>query len=219
MIKRFAIVLMFLCTVQASIPQIIDSGRHRQVLNITLSDTFTGTVGTLLSSHTSNSGNTWTRDWTTSCPTTASLTGSNSAVSVTANACASYTSNWTPPSPDYTVQATCAVSSNGQCDVISRSVSGTGFSGYLVTLAGGAGVVMYLGTSGTYTQLGSVYSGVTSGTHTIAITTSGSTISAAVDGTTQISVTDTTYSAAGKAGLALFNQTANSAIISSLTAN
>lgn len=184
-----------------------------------LTDNFTGTNGTLLSAHTSDSGNTWAKTWATTCSTTASLTGSSGLVSTPNGSCAGYLSNWVPSSADYTVQATCAVSSTAQCEVVARGTISASEAGYLAIFIGGTGVQLFKSVSGVFTQLGSTYAGVTSGTHVIALTVGGTNISVSVDAVSRISVTDSAITVAGGAGVYMLNTaTPNTAIMSTLTA-
>jgi hypothetical protein len=215
---KFTAVILSICVYIGSLPaQSVPMGASPHALAAaTLTDNFTGTNGTLLSAHTSDSGNTWAQTFTTDWLQTAQLNGSGGVVpSASDNNIAGYISNWTPPSADYTVQATCTVSGTDVCGVLGRAVAGSEPNDYVAFFIAGTGVGLYKHVANSPTQLGTTYSGVTGGSHVITLVMVGTTISVKVDGTTQITATDSTYSSAGQAGIGLRNAGA----ISVLTAN
>jgi hypothetical protein len=182
---------------------------------VTIADNFAGTVGTTLASHVTNYGQSWVKAWTSAWSGTISLTGSNSGTMTGGSVLgAGYYVNVIPSSWDYTVSGSCSLSTAGdQCSMIGRASTGV-LTFYQASFLNGTGVGLYKYVNGTSTQLGSTYSGVTSGTHTIALRMVGTQISVLVDGTQQIGpITDSAVTT-GYAGLELATASSHSTVAS-----
>lgn len=173
-------------------------------------DTFTGTNGTNLESHTADSGQSWLQGSTGSCNQKFILNGSH-AITTPANCLNFYYANFTPSSANYTVNVSCTLgaTSNGYCAALARvtSPSSTTTPFYACRIFNSSGIALYeFYGAGTANQIGTTYTAITGGTHTIGINVNGSTITCYVDGTPltgTASGTDTTYTGAGNAGIML----------------
>lgn len=156
-----------------------------------------------LSAHLSNCGQAWT-SYDSISGDTGSISISNNTVSPGSTG-AKYYLALTPSSANYTASLTVNVGAGSAVGQVLGRASTSAYTCYDVVFIDGTGVQLYKVISGTATQLGSTYSGITTGTHTIALNMNGTTISAVVDGTTQISVTDSSISAAGTVVIGLSN--------------
>lgn len=169
------------------------------------SDNFTDSNGTVLSSHTSDSGHSWTQH-----PSSVQTTVINSnkiAASTLPLTLSLYYSSAVPPSADYSVQADLTF------------VGGTfgniraGVAGRLDTSANTCYCAQYIGSTtnayrlikivaGTTTSLGTyVITPAAGETHTIKLEMIGTTINMYVDGTLRIAATDSAITATGRAGV------------------
>lgn len=185
-----------------------------------LSDTFTGTAGTALESHTADTGETWTKH-TSLGSGTADIRNNQVRGSATP---ALFWSSWTPPAADYYVEITLDVLDTGSPDT-------PGASGRIDTAANthyharysriSAGAQLFKFVAGTATQLGSTFSYTPADGDTIRLDMAGTTIRLLINGVERISVTDSAITATGKAGLRWGNNqgVADRVHIASLTAD
>lgn len=172
------------------------------------SDTFTDTNGTLLSAHTSDSAHTWTK----------SGGGSNIDIqtnkirAATANQFGLYYISATSTSADYSVQGTITETSYGNITPgIAGRISTSATTGYYVSWGETYGRWDLYSVTDEYgvTSLGSwaVASGNPGDPATAAVVVKlemiGSAIKVYFDGTQRISVTNTAWTAAGRAGVGI----------------
>ena len=166
-----------------------------------LTDTFTDTAGADLTTHTADSGATWSK---ASGATGSFVFTAANKVRTPAAASAVYLASVTPPSADYKVEADLTpvtITASHNVGVALR-LSGSG-SGYCVRYIG-ASAAWRLDrlSSGSGTALATVPVTLVAGqTYRVRVTASGSTITAHVDGVQIASVTDGTHTAAGLAGM------------------
>jgi hypothetical protein len=186
-------------------------------------DSFIGTSGTVITSHTSNCGQTWAYYTALDASSGMQLTGSSAvAASATGNNSA-YMTSFTPSSANYTVSGTCNVNTTNLsivvCGIMVR-VNSTAASGYELYNLGGQ-CQLYKRVSGTPTQLGTNFAcSWGNGSHhvlTLAVSGSSSTVLASsVDGTPEsnISATDSSspITAAGTVAIRLGNSASNDSI-------
>lgn len=167
-----------------------------------VSDTFTDTDGTDLASHTGGTGATWTND-----DLGDALTITSGAVYNTGAGSAAYHASGTPSGADYSVQANFVyLSQTGAIGITGRAVaSGTAghVNGYMLQHRAFHGWQLMRLDTGAPTQLGvDVGPELTTADNKVGkLEFVGSTINAYVDGSLIITVTDTTYSAAGNVGI------------------
>lgn len=173
-------------------------------------DTFTGADTTLLSAHTSDSSHTWTK----------SGGGSNAQIdtnkirAATSNQFGLYYTSATSTSADYSVQATISdvTSYFGVTPGVAGRISTSATTGYYVSWGVTSGRWDLYRVTDEYTTVSlgnwAVAEGGTGAPFTapviVKLNFSGTTISVDFDGTQRISVTDTTYQAAGRAGVGVF---------------
>jgi uncharacterized repeat protein (TIGR01451 family) len=175
---------------------------------IITSDSFTGSAGTLLQSHTGEIGATWAHFGTSTGD--AVITNANALRRNSAGA-TQYSASGTPPSADYSVQADIIVKSlpslleSDGVAVLGRIGSGDNFyfARWLDTgLLGGPRWEIGKTVAGTSTVLGTVSQSLTVGqTYSLNLTMVGNALSLWVDGAQLTSATDAAFGAAGKAGL------------------
>jgi lysophospholipase L1-like esterase len=123
------------------------SARISTVYASSETDTFTGTAGTLLENHTSDSGNTWAKQ--TGQTGGVVITNSNRA-RLDTGSLGIYLSNWTPSSADYDVSTDVYVASNAQTAGIGGRAGSASFTGYYAILAASSGkILLYRGGNGT----------------------------------------------------------------------
>lgn len=176
-----------------------------------VSDSFTGTDDTVITSHTGETGATWTAH--------PSFAASNSKIksnrlyqTSTADQCA-YASG-TPGSADYSVKIVlrridATTNSNrsraalGRMSTSALTFYGVDFNDDLDIVGSQTYLRLFKFVAGTFTQLGSLYNiALPQNTDTeIELRMAGTSIKAFVDGVERISATDSSISAAGKAGL------------------
>lgn len=164
-----------------------------------LSDSFTDTDGVDLGSHVGETGATWTEH--TSYTAGAHLIGTNRCYCSTATS--AYHASGTPGGANYSVEALFFVRSTAGRQGIAGRMSTSADTFYIVDWAPGLNTLR-LGkfVTGTFTQLGTAtLTGVASDTKTITLKMIGTTIEALVDASSQISVTDSSISSAGQAGV------------------
>lgn len=192
-----------------------------------VSDNFTDTNGTLLSSHTGSVGATWTE--LPGSGTTAQIQ-SDAAVS-TSSSFAEYYASGTPGAADYTVafQLKKADTATMGAFVFSGPIARndtSGLTGYECLLGDGSNIELWVGSggsSGTVALSGGLVQNVT---YTVTVGASGTTITCTVqrdsdgdylksDGTWQagqtaaVTITNATYSAAGHAALYIVDNSAS----------
>ena len=182
-----------------------------------LADSFTGSSGTPIVEHLPGTGNIWLPAYGFTPTPNAALDGSGGVFSQTALN-AFYRNTAVPSSADYWVQADFVWKStiaSDQPGIAGRMQAGNQ-AFFFVRWSGSAGgwQLFKSSTTGTSSQLGSTATDTfTSGTKTVRLTMVGTTISAQVNGTTVISVTDSSISGAGHAGIRMGNvQTASTGI-------
>jgi hypothetical protein len=165
-------------------------------------DTFTDADGTNITSHTGETGATWTLI-TGYAPATPSKISSNRLYTTTTNG--GYQASGTPASADYYVEAVISYLSNiagDSCAICGRidPAANTQYFARYGNTAGGWQLFKVV--AGTPTQLGStVAAAFPTGDKTLRLTMQGTTIKLSVDGVDQITVTDSAISGAGLAGV------------------
>lgn len=172
-----------------------------------LTDTFTGTPGTALASHTSDSGATWTLNASTfdNVPSIISPSGHiRLSTAAASNTISQYTSSATPNSANYGTTVTCIVYSltSYQCGAVARFLS-TADQGYTVAALSGAhtiDIVRRNSTSILVLDSSTSFTPTVGVPFTIGIIVNGTSISAYLNGALQKTVTDSFYTATGKAG-------------------
>lgn len=171
-----------------------------------LNDTFTDTNGVALTSHTGETGATWTKN-TVYSSSTAAVQTNRVYPTFSGNSC--WYASGTPASADYEVTATVnIVSAINVNAIVCGRMSTSADTMYMlqIQLSGGTwSLKMYSGVAGAYTQLGGTVTPATPtvGTdHTLKLRMVGTQISAYYDGALVLGpITDTAVSAAGKAGI------------------
>jgi hypothetical protein len=181
-------------------------------------DTFTGTTGTTLASHTPDAGGSWVAN--TNSGGNAQLTSSGRLRGTSSSVEADYLCQGTPASADYNVQ----------CDLVTGSSASTNYAGVFgrTEASGGSNVStgatyffmydrsvpgwqLWKGVNNNFIQLGSTFASTipTNTTTTFILKMLGTSIKGTVAGTDQISTTDTGGpSLAAKAGILLSTGTA-----------
>ena len=165
-------------------------------------DTFTAGSDTTLASHTPDTGTSWSVLWQDGTnPTLVVIAATDRAKGVTANnSGVIYTANATYPSADYEVQWTIVATPNistRPCYVFVRLADQE--NGYAVRYYDGAGgCQLYKKVAGTWSTLGSAVTVAVGSVCKLQI--SGSTLKLFDDGVEVASVSDSSLSAAGKAG-------------------
>lgn len=163
-----------------------------------VTDTFTDSNGTPLTSHTGETGATWTSHGASAgIPTTQS----NRLVPAAAE-CVQYASG-TPASAEYDVEADVyASTTSGDAAVLAR-VSTSANTWYLAQYnSSGAAWRLYKRVSGTWTELGSFSQTLTAGnTYRLKLQIRDAAKKLFVDGVERISSADNAITAAGKAGI------------------
>jgi hypothetical protein len=186
-------------------------------LSVSNYDNFSGSGDdTVLSSHTSTTGSTYVKNSAVGSSNLEISFGaggsSPTGIRVSAGSSAgAYFSSAIPYSADYDVSAQIQEFTNttgDQAAVLGR-YSTTADSGYGVLAINGTGYLLYKKVAGAFTQLGTTYGTTTNNSDVIKLRMRGSTISMLVNGVVQASVTDTTYSATGIAGVYLYTPNAS----------
>lgn len=174
----------------------IDGGDEPTIF---VSDTFTDADGVLLSAHTGEMGATWTLRSGTGAPTI------QTDRIFCATATAVFTASGVPPSPDYYVEAiadvvTDANDNMGICGRMAEDGSANYYLWRYVQSSDGWGLFRFVG--GTPTQIGSTFAdNWSTGSRTFRLDMQGSTIRGLTEGIERVSVTDTTFADAGRAGI------------------
>jgi hypothetical protein len=166
-------------------------------------DTFTGAAATNLTSHTSDSGHTWSAKGASS---QIELDGSGNAQALNepGTTGAVYFSSWTPPSADYDVTIT-AETTDKSLQAICRGTGTTGLSnGYL----GGynhTATQLWIRrySSGSATTIGTPFTTTLTAGDTLTLSCVGTAIAVSKNGTPLVSTTDATHSGAGSAGIGI----------------
>lgn len=186
-------------------------GQWRLGDKLASNDTFTGTAGTVLSSHTGETAATWTR-WPndsinaviTASGTLRKATGSTDGVT--------YYNSAVPASADYQVETDVVVKSvpSGATNIgvlgrfntgASTSTDGTFYLARYNRSAEEWQLVKAVG--GSPTVLGSYSQALGVGTYRLGLDMKGSTIRLLLNGTSRVAATDTSIAAAGRAGVRL----------------
>ena len=181
--------------------------------SVSVVDHFSGSTGTNLTAHPTDYGQSWLKAWNTTWGAALTLTGSNATTNTTTSFNGGgYYVNVTPSSWDYTVTVTCTLNTSGdECSALGRASSSV-LTFYQADFTNGQGVKLMKFVGGTATQLGTLYTGVTSGTHTIALQMVGSQISVLVDGTQQVATQTDTSVTTGFPGMELATKSSQSII-------
>ena len=170
-----------------------------------LTDTFTDTAGTALTSHTADAGGSWTMVSGTSPVITAAGRVRNGVAG--ASSLLAYHSA-VPPSADYEVSVDVvqiSVTTSQIAGLITRYDSGSDSCYMARYIHNGTQIQLYRRVSGTFTLItSSTYSATINVPFRISCLLSGNDITVKVDGSTVITYTDgTPVSGAGRAGIAL----------------
>ena len=176
-------------------------------------DTFTGTSGTTLASHTTNSGNTWSMISTgTTVGTTMVLNGNNSA-SPSGTGFTTYINSLIPSSANYSVTAIEQTNGSGGSSIslLARSNAGatTMYSIFCDTGQPGCEIAYNSTALATYRSFVPGANTV----HRYSIVVYGSTITGCIDGVAQMTATNTSITSAGQAALQMGGGTNLSAIL------
>lgn len=174
-----------------------------------LSDTFTDTAGTGLASHTADSGHTWTEH--------ASLTTGDMVISdanrvrSNSNNTSVYHSSWVPATADYDVTAVIRrLSSLGSLGVVARCETGANTMYLFRYNTGTTAWEILLLNAGASSTLGSFSQSLSDNTsYTLKAELRGTALKLYVDSVERISVTDSTISAKGVAGVRALTTVAN----------
>ncbi|MFO1093361.1 MAG: hypothetical protein U0992_08610 [Planctomycetaceae bacterium] len=169
-------------------------------------DTFTGSAGTTLASHTPDDGGSWTKHPVSGIDNPMVLSNAN-RLSKEVSGTSVYYHSWTPANADYDVQ----------CDVVRKGggvSTSSGIGGRMSAAAntmylawyshGAGGWQLWAGVAGSYTKVGESTQSLSDDTpYTLKLEMRGTAIKVFVNGTQVISVTDSGVTAAGKAGVAV----------------
>lgn len=170
-------------------------------------DSFTGTAGTDLSSHTDTQGNAWSG---ITVVHSATLTGTG-AVKPLAGTGESYWKNAaTPTCANYSVTITLTNTTNELSGVICRELDNLHFyTGYINTFSGYLAISKKAPSGTALTELGHTTTGSESsgGIDTLTLTCSGTSLTVLTSGshTNSLTVTDGDLTAAGSAGLLFYS--------------
>lgn len=167
------------------------------------SDTFTGSTGTQLQSHTPDTGTSWTRLWGSVSTLDWVINASNQATPETdADDGVIYTADATYPSADYKVEWDLVAGPGSSARTVYAMVriqdQENMYAVRLISTASGS--QLYKKVSGTWTALGSTFTVPANGS-VCRLEIIGSALKFYDDGVEIASATDTDISAAGKAGL------------------
>lgn len=167
-----------------------------------VSDSFTDTDGTLITAHTPEIGGAWVAQ-SGYAPATQSAINAGRVYSPTT--LGTYRNTATPPSADYYVETVIDFLSDIASDavgVIARANAASNNFYFARFSRGSNNFRMFKQVNGVATQLGTALSAsFTSGTYKLKLVCQGDTISMYVNDSLVTSVTDTTFSAAGYAGM------------------
>ncbi len=165
------------------------------------SDTFTGSDGTQLQSHTPDTGTSWTRLWGSNATVDWVITSNQTNPEVDSDDGSMYTADATYDSADYYIEWT-LVTQGGTTRVTYAFVRMQDQENmYAVRLVSGAGASqLYKKVSGTWTALGSTFTVPANGS-VCKLEISGTTLTFYDDGVSVASATDSSISSTGKAGI------------------
>lgn len=180
-----------------------------------LSDTFTDTNGTALASHTGETGATWTKHGSYSSGAV-QISGSARIRSTAASAISLYYASGSPASADYSVTANYRVYTSASDPFTLAGVAGrinTAANTYYVFFGAknqSTEWVLRKYVAGVSTDLDTYDATIAADTtYQIKLEMIGTSIKAYIDGVEVCSATDSAISAAGKAGVFFYDQTAN----------
>jgi pectate lyase len=175
-----------------------------------VTDTFTGTAGTALASHTADSGHTWTVGFSAS--TGIVITDTN-RVRGPATVLTSYYTSWVPAAADYDVEADAFLYTAGGegRDVGPTGRQSTSADTYYRFVISFDVVYLQKRVAGTNTTLASFDVGTptANSTYNLRLQMVGTTIKGFVDDVERCSATDSAITAAGRAGISTFDGAAN----------
>jgi lysophospholipase L1-like esterase len=173
-------------------------------------DTFGDSAGTILTSHTSDTGSTYTKNSAIgssnlqiSYGTTGSRQGIRTSAGGSPGVCVA---NTNPATADYTVSCQIQNYSNttgDQVAVLARCSSSVDTCFGVVAIVG-TGYLMFKHVVGVFTQLGSTYTTTVNDQDVLALQVSGTTITAYVNGQPQITAKDSSITAAGNGGIYIY---------------
>lgn len=175
------------------------------------SDTLTNTAGTTLQAHTASDGGTWAKH-----PVSAvdAIFSDANRIRVSSNSFAGYTHSGTPANADYDVEATIIQRSTANAVAGVKGRSDTTARTHYMWRYNNATVrwELYILNAGSATLIGSFSETLTiDQSYTIKLEMRGTTIKGYVDGVERASVTNSTITAAGKAGVWVEGNTGNTA--------
>lgn len=171
-----------------------------------VTDTFTDTSNLGITSHTGETGATWAAVSGLSS-TACRISNANRARGHTTGVSGAYASG-SPASADYSVTATVRrITGAGEAGVLGRcSTSAATYYRATLSRIGADTLELYKFVAGSYTKLGGYAASLADSTnYTLVLDMVGTTIRVLLDGTQRISVTDSGISAAGKAGIYLYD--------------
>jgi len=169
------------------------------------SDTFTGTDGTFLTSHTSDSSHTWGNIYGAG---TLKI-NSNTIYETSAGGVNLYYSSFTPSSADYSVKLTVTGSASGvtmlgPCARVSTSAT----TGYMSRYDSGTWSIYAVQSGVVGTAIGSYTGSPLPGPVVAKLTVNGGTVSLKLDDVERISVTNSSISATGRPGIGSYYSSA-----------
>jgi hypothetical protein len=175
-----------------------------------VTDTFTGTAGTALASHTSDSGHSWTVGFSAS---TGIVISDTNRIRGPATVFTSYYTSWVPATADYDVKADAFLYSAGGSgrDVGPTGRQSTTADTYYRFVISFDVVYLQKRIAGTNTALANFDVGTptANSTYNLRLQMRGTTIKGFVDDVERCSVTDSAISAAGRAGVNTYDGAAN----------
>lgn len=177
-----------------------------------LNDTFTGSAGTALTSHTGELGATWTYHTTAYPSSNIVITDANRIRSNNTSVALAYASG-TPASADYAVTGTLrrVGTLTGLAGVAGRINTAANTLYYGIHNTTGNEWQIYKNVAGAATRLGGYAQTLTDATdYTVTLEMAGTSLKLYVNGVLRVSVTDSSISAAGRVGCILFGSSAPS---------
>lgn len=171
-----------------------------------LNDTFTDTDGTGLASHTGETGATWTLYSVVNASGSAVIQSNRLRGNAAGSQGSFFYASGTSINADYYVEATLDIQtllSGTYSGVIGRAIPASSNFYWAIYNVGTAAWELWKTVSGTATKLGD-FAATPSGSAVLRLDMVGTTIRVLVDGTQRISVTDSSLSTAGRAGVVFY---------------
>lgn len=174
-----------------------------------ITDNFTDTAAINLSAHTADSGSTWTLHPQT--PTGSILVSNANRIMGNLAGDSLYYNSFVPTTANYTVKADFFCVTNSGAIVHFCGRMDTTAKTFYMCRYDGANIALYKCVAGTYTQLGSNVAGVLSAgqAYSLQLVMVGNKISVQQNGTALIAVTDSSITAAGRAGVLISSAETN----------